>query len=268
METSPTLPWEIVVVDNASGDDTPDVVSAFARLASVPVRYLVEKRPGLSWARNAGVRASHGDILAFTDDDCLVAPHWLERIDAEFHADAELAVVGGRVELHDARDRPVGVRVHPHRVMVQSLQDIVTFMIGCNMSCRRRVFTAVGDFDVRLGSGTRIPSAEDWDFLYRAQAMSVKILYVPEVVVFHAHGRRTDAEIDALRRGYAIGRWAFYCKHAARFDRHLARSATDDLSWRVNELVRRRRPGTLGPVALGVAYWLASLLKRRETSFS
>ena len=87
--------WEVVVVDNNSGDRTRDVVMDFARNAKMPARYLFEGRRGLSWARNAGVRNSRGDVIAFTDDDCLVDSQWLERIDAEFRADALLAVVGG-----------------------------------------------------------------------------------------------------------------------------------------------------------------------------
>jgi glycosyltransferase involved in cell wall biosynthesis len=258
------LIWEIVVVDNDSRDGTRDVVSAFARDARIPVRYVLETRPGLSWARNAGVQVSRGDILAFTDDDCLADPHWLERIDAEFRADAALAVLGGRVELHDSRDRPVAVRVHRDRVLVRSLDDIIAFMIGCNMACRRQLFADIGDFDVRLGSGAKIPSAEDWDLLYRAHRARAKIVFAPEVLVFHDHGRRSDADVESAGHRYAIGRWAFYCKYAARFDGDVVRRAMRDL-WRLmDDIVRHPQIRPLIPVALGVTYWLGSLARPRS----
>jgi glycosyltransferase involved in cell wall biosynthesis len=264
MTVPPTLEWEIVVVDNDSRDGTRDIVAAFARHAPIPVRYVVERRPGLSSARNAGIRAAHGDVLAFTDDDCLVDAQWVNRIETEFRADPSLAIVGGRVELHDPRDRPVSVRTQPERALVQSLHDIVAFMIGCNMSCRRRVFADIGDFDVRFGAGATIPSAEDWDFLYRAHKAGARIVFAPTVLVFHDHGRRTDAEVERLRRAYAIGRWAFYCKHTARFDRGVVRMAAQDLSFLGSQVLRHRRIGVMAPVALGLTYWLRALGRRRR----
>src|SRR5262245_20417417 len=95
--TPASLEWEIVVVDNGARDGTQVIVARFARTARIPVRHVMESRRGLSWARNAGVRAAQGDVLAFTDDDCLVDAKWLERIDAEFRADPSLSVLGGRV---------------------------------------------------------------------------------------------------------------------------------------------------------------------------
>jgi glycosyltransferase involved in cell wall biosynthesis len=266
MATPASLEWELVVVDNNSRDRTRDVVAAFARNATMPTRYLFEGRQGLSCARNTGVRAARGDVIAFTDDDCLVDPQWLARIDAEFRTDASLAVVGGRVELHDPRDQPVSVRIHRERVPVKSLQEIATFMIGCNMSCRRRLFDDVGYFDVRFGSGAKIPSAEDWDFVYRSYKAGAKIVFSPDVLVFHDHGRRSDVQVESLRRGYAIGRWAFYCKHAASFDVEVARTAAHDFTRLAEDLVRaRRQPRTLVPVALGVTYWLQAVVRRGLT---
>jgi GT2 family glycosyltransferase len=193
-----------------------------------------------------------------------VEPLWLLQIDAAFRADPSLAVVGGRVELHDPRDRPVSVRVHRQRVLVQSFQEIATFMIGCNMSCRRRLFDDIGYFDVRFGSGAKIPSAEDWDFLHRSHKAGAKIVFSPDVLVFHDHGRRSETEVESLTHGYAIGRWAFYCKHALAFDLEIIKAALHDFSRLVQDLVLARTPPrrTLVPVARGIAYWLRALVSR------
>jgi len=258
------LEWEVLVVDNDSSDATTAVVAAAARESGAPVRYLFERRLGPSWARNSGVAAAKGDIVAFTDDDCLVDPSWLARLDHEFGADPELGVVGGRVELNDPADRPVSVRVHRERVVIASLDQVMSLVIGCNLACRRRVFIDVGGFDILLGSGTSIPSAEDWDFAYRALRKGTKLLYSPEVLLFHDHGRRRDAEVDALARQYIIGRWAFYFKHAMEFDGSVARVAARDLRWLLSDVVRlRRSPRVLTPVLAGASAWRRALRSQR-----
>ena len=118
MAMPPTLAWEVVVVDNGSGDHTRAVTEETARATGMPVRYLLETEPGLSRARNAGARAARGEVVAFTDDDCRVDARWLAQIDAEFGADTSLAVLGGRVELYDPSDQPVSVRRQRERTHV------------------------------------------------------------------------------------------------------------------------------------------------------
>ena len=181
------------------------------------------------------MRAARGDVVAFTDDDCLVDSQWVARIDAEFRADVELGIVGGRVELHDPGDAPVSVRVHRERVLVQSFPDIAAFMIGCNCpaagACSMRSATSTPGWERARVRRRR----EDWDFLYRSHKAGAKIVFSPDVLVFHDHGRRSEAQVESLKRGYVIGRWAFYCKHAARFDRRSrpSRRVTSRSWWRI-----------------------------------
>src|SRR5690349_17754111 len=77
--------YELIIVDNNSRDGTAEVVaraSSQRGASAPPVRYIFEPAQGLSRARNAGVRAARGRILAFTDDDTLVPPDWLLQLDA------------------------------------------------------------------------------------------------------------------------------------------------------------------------------------------
>ena len=269
MAMPPTLAWEVVVVDNGSGDHTRAVTEETARATGMPLRYLLETEPGLSRARNAGTRAARGEIVAFTDDDCRVDARWLAQIDVEFGADTSLAVLGGRVELYDPSDQPISVRRQRERTHVTSLAQIATFMIGCNMACRRRLLDDVGFFDVRFGAGARIPSAEDWDFLHRARRAGARIVFAPEVLVFHDHGRRSVAQVESARRAYAIGRWAFYCKYLSAFDIEALRTAAHELRWLLGDLVRGRRPAReLAAVAQGVAAWLRAVARREGASDS
>src|SRR5262249_41198831 len=78
------LDWEVVVVDNASTDETRARVEECQRGYPVPLRYALEPRPGHSMALNTGVRACRGEVVAFTDDDAYPAADWLAQIHAAF----------------------------------------------------------------------------------------------------------------------------------------------------------------------------------------
>jgi GT2 family glycosyltransferase len=240
--------WEVVVVDNGSGDDTPEVVESFRDL--LPLRASVEPRSGASRGRNLGIRAARGDVVAFTDDDCYVAKGWLEAIHREFSGDSDLAVLGGRVELYDPRDQEVTVRTYEERIPLVSEGQLFALIPGCNMAIRSRVFERVGGFDERLGPGVRAPAAEDVDLVYRAFREGMKALYVPEMLVYHDHGRRTPEEVARLHRGYRLGRGAFYCKHILEGDRAILRRARWEVQSLVRDLLGRPRGENAGePVA-------------------
>jgi len=87
--------WEIVVVDNGSTDHTASVVCEFE--GRLPVRRVVEPTPGLSNARNCGVRAARGQYLLWTDDDVSVDPNWLSAYLAAFKRWPDVAVFGGKI---------------------------------------------------------------------------------------------------------------------------------------------------------------------------
>ena len=187
------------------------------------VRYIFEGKQGLSHARNTGVRASRGEIIAFTDDDCIVDKYWLLHILNTFLSNPSLSIVGGRVELYNPGDRSISIVTFKTSSMSSSFHEISKRIIGCNMSYVRNVFDQIGYFDTRFGVGSRIPASEEKDFLYRACKKGMRIFYSPDVLVYHNHGRRSDYQVDLLIKGYTIGRWAFYCKYIT--DLHIARRA-------------------------------------------
>lgn len=236
--------FEVIVVDNASTDDTRHVVERAAAHHPGLVRYCREPRPGLSFARNAGILAAQGDILAFTDDDVLVGETWLEEIQREFSRDPQLMMLGGRVLLAHETLQPVAIQPSEER------QEFVfpfagTFVMGANMAFRRELFAQLGGFDVRLGAGQFLAGAEDADFFYRALKVGHKLLYAPNVVVAHAHDRVTAEQAARLEYGYGKGCAGYLVKHALGADRY----AIKMLYWLIYALPRRWQPLPQEPAA-------------------
>jgi len=89
------LSWELIVVDNGSSDNTPEVVRQYA--ACLPLRIVREEMPGLSNARNRGVAEARGEYICWTDDDVRLDPNWLAAYVAAFRRHPEAAVFGGRI---------------------------------------------------------------------------------------------------------------------------------------------------------------------------
>jgi glycosyltransferase involved in cell wall biosynthesis len=173
------VPWELVVVDNGSTDGTARVAEATFP-AHVPSRVVTARtRTGAAHARNVGVRAASGDLLAFCDADDRVRPGWLASLVAGSEtADAVTgtvdlttlnppSVAGGHTAL--AGNRVDGVSLPP-------LFGIVTN--GNNLAVWRHAFDAVGGFEEGYRGGS-----EDKDLGYRLQAAGFRVVVRPDAVV-------------------------------------------------------------------------------------
>jgi GT2 family glycosyltransferase len=215
---------EIIVVDNNSRDDTKAVVSAASRALPVPVRYVLETKQGLSFARNRGIQVSKGAVIAFTDDDCIVDPDWISALWREFAASPDVAVLGGRVDLYTSEDKPVSIRPLASRVRYTDPGQIYSLIIGCNLAVRREAATIIGQFDPALG-GTKGVTADDIEFVYRALRHGFGVVFSPAPRVFHNHGRRSPEELRELGRSYTRGKGAFFCKYLLKGDRTILRHA-------------------------------------------
>jgi glycosyltransferase involved in cell wall biosynthesis len=202
--------WQFVIVDNGSTDATAKVIEDFVARAPMPVRHVTQPVKGLSNARNAGWQAASGDIIAFTDDDCYVAPDFLTTTLAAF-GDPELGYVSGRILLHDPTDYPATISLSTVPQDLPRRRYVVPGVLkGANMAFRREVLVAIGGFDPLFGSGADFP-AEDCDAAARASLAGWKGRYEPSIVVAHHHGRKADS-IPQLHRDYDVGRGAYHAK--------------------------------------------------------
>jgi glycosyltransferase involved in cell wall biosynthesis len=261
------LDWEVVIVDNDSNDGTREEVAEFQKRQRVPAVYVFEDRRGKSYALNRAIRCSSGDVLAFIDDDCLVDNSWLGFLSREFQ-DSAISGIGGRVELYDSKDRPVTVRTNQKRIALKSVFEF-SLVPGCNMAFRRNVFELVGLFDERFGPGTRLVS-EDTDFVYRVLRRGLRIVYSPDLLVYHNHGRRTDEQVRILNESYVRGRGAFYCKHILMGDGTVAKMAYWEIRSLIKDALKNMLDGKaikeestlLGDLCSGAACQIRNTLKK------
>jgi glycosyltransferase involved in cell wall biosynthesis len=168
---------EILVVDNGSSDHVEEAVAG-----RPAVRLLHEARPSSYAARNRGVAEATGELLAFTDSDCVPAADWLERGYARFVPGRDDIFVGGRVDLFACDEaEPTAVELYelahgfPQRRYVERL----SFAVTANLLVRRDVFQRVGAFSADL------ISSGDLEWGQRARAAGVRGVYADDVPVAH-----------------------------------------------------------------------------------
>lgn len=190
---------DVLVVDSASRSEATAAVAAAAGVRCVRV-----DEPGLARARNAGLRATTADIVAFTDDDCEPARGWAAAVRAAF--DDRTAFVLGRVYAIGGDEQPV-VQLDTERRLFSAGGDVMRMGHGANFSVSRAAWDELGGFDELLGAGARFRAGEDTDFLWRALNAGRVGRFEPEAVVGHRvwRGRR-----EALRTmyGYGVGQGA------------------------------------------------------------
>jgi glycosyltransferase involved in cell wall biosynthesis len=238
---------EVIMVDNGSTDRTAEILRA------APVRYLFQPDRGTAKARNLGIEASQGEIVAFTDADCLVARGWLKALVAGF-AEQVVGGVAGEIfpfpprtaaERHAARTRHLA----PERYL---RRPQLPFAVTANLAFRSQVFDQVGLLDPEAPRG-----GECTDFCTRfLRQTGQRIELAPEAVVFHRH-RSSTPELFRQQWNYGRGHAFLYRKYAT------------ELPWTWRQ--RRQAWGDLGrtAAALGVtgARCAAGRGSRRDLEF-
>jgi glycosyltransferase involved in cell wall biosynthesis len=208
---NPECSWELVVVDNGSTDDTGRILSEYAGKVPFPTTTLYEGRAGKSRGLNQALPVTRGDIIALIDDDCYVAPDYIDRVRESFD-DPRVGFAGGRVELFDPTDCPLTIRTSTEPEFLPPRSYVKPgWILGANMMFRRRVLEAIGGFDPELGPGMPFHSGEDPDVQARASFAGWWGLYTPNVVVAHHHRRRAE-DARAVMRIYSIGIGAYKAK--------------------------------------------------------
>lgn len=203
---------EVIVVDQNESGELANLASRDSELSRVRIVPALPR--GLAAARNAGVTASRGAIVLFTDDDCEVQPGWSAGLTGVFSRDPNVGLVFGNVTA-PAYDRSIGLvpayRVPRYFVAHRLAQKPRIEGIGACMAVRRTMWEALGGFDESLGSGARFRAGEEADLVVRALVYGWRVGETPDAGVIH-HGFRTWAQGRRLISGYMYGLGAVNAK--------------------------------------------------------
>lgn len=211
-QTYPPGQVEYLLVDNASRDRTAAIIRSAAEAAQAQglnLCYLSETEIQSSYAaRNQGIRAGTGEILAFTDADCRPHPNWLQELVQPF-ADPEVGLVAGAIQALPGKT--LIEQYTTHRQILSNeralAHDFRPFGQTANLAVRRQVLVEVGLFRSHLASGG------DADFCWRVLDQTPwKIEFAPEAKVQHRH-RSTLGELIKQFQRYGRSRRYLYELH-------------------------------------------------------
>lgn len=200
--------YEVIVVDDGSKDATPEIAKEFSE-----VRYLRQENHGLSVARNTGIRAATGEVVAFTDDDCRADEDWLYYLMGDLLR-GDFAGVGGHNFL-PPDDSPVAAAVMaspggPAHVMLTDRE--AEHIPGCNMAFYKWALEQIGGFDPIYRK-----AGDDVDVCWRLQNAHLKIGFSPAGFVWH-YRRSTVKAYLKQQAGYGEAEALLISRHPEHFN--------------------------------------------------
>ncbi|MEP6974347.1 MAG: glycosyltransferase [Spartobacteria bacterium] len=199
--------YEAILVDDGSTDNTPEIAARFPN-----VRYIRQDNHGLSYARNAGAAAAQGEVLAYTDSDCMADPDWLYYLIGTLVSGDYAGVGGPNISPPAENWVQACVAAAPGGPSHVLLTDTVAEHIpGCNMAFYRWAFDTVGGFDIEYRK-----AGDDVDFCWRLQQEGHVIAFAPTAIVWH-HRRFTLGAFRKQQAGYGEAESMLRFKHLIFF---------------------------------------------------
>jgi GT2 family glycosyltransferase len=245
--------YEVVVVNNASTDDTPEVVRTFqTRYPSHSIGIIAEPRQGLGYARNSGYKAAKGRYVAYVDDDCLAPWEWLEHILECFQqVQPEPWSVGGPILPVYGAPKPKWFKDEFEKT---TWGDKARFLCqgegfyGNNMAFQKRLLEKYGGFDTRLDmNGVYLSvggETEFYDRMWSDAGTSCLFYYCPNAPIHHIVSPHRITILYRLKRAFAEGQ-AWHCTRDPRSIRSrisLLLRTTAALFWHSGRVLLRARP--------------------------
>jgi len=242
---------EIIVVDNGSTDRTAEIIR------SVPVRYVHEARRGASCARNRGIAESTGEILAFTDADCVASNGWLRELVGAFSTPVVGGAAGEILAFPPKTPAERYMAMSHGNWQQRALRGGWPFAATANVAYRRSTLDRIGSFDPRLVSG------EDKDLGWRFfRHGGMELRYCPRAIVFHRH-HTTAAAFVRQHIGWSYGNALLHAKYGLSWGMRDEVPKYGELLESVGDLVRASARYSLrGGEKMDVYYPYFEVLRR------
>jgi glycosyltransferase involved in cell wall biosynthesis len=208
LETLDYPDYEVIVVNDGSTDKTLEISERFPYC-----RIISQPNKGLSVARNVGADAATGEIVAYTDSDCVADPDWLTYLVARMET-GKLAACGGP-NFPPPEDNlvPAAVAVSPGGPTHVLISDeVAEHIAGCNMAFRREALLELGGFDPQYRA-----AGDDVDICWRFQDAGHQIGFSPAAIVWHFRRNTVQAYLNQ-QKGYGKAEALVYAKHPFRFN--------------------------------------------------
>ncbi len=212
----PSDRFEVIVVDDGGAVRLDEIVRGVS--TTIAVRLLRQENTGPAGARNRGVAEAKGDIVAFTDDDCVPGSGWLHTLASRMRASPDCAAGGRTINALSTNlcSTASQLLISYLNEYFNKVPDDATFFPSNNVAFPKQLFLSVGGFDVTYPRA----AAEDRELCDRWRHWGLRMLYAHEAVVHHAHALTLSSFIRQ-HHSYGRGAYCFHCVRAARTGRSL-----------------------------------------------